>query len=112
MKKYFKLFFLIASISVLISCSTFKHMEEGLSSLGGQHIDSLINKIGYPDGQNFIAGKKLYIWDSRSLLGYDGNVYDYNCSITVEVDSSERIIGYQYSGNIGGCQGYSKALKN
>ncbi len=35
---------------------------------------------------------------------------NYNCSITLQVDISNRISGYEYNGNIGGCGGYIRRL--
>ena len=102
---------LIFAFLTLFSCSTFINIEKGLTMATGRGINSLISKIGYPTDERIIAGRKVYIWDTRRLVGWDGNVLDLYCKITVEVDSNDRIINWSYSGNRGGCSSYSNALK-
>ena len=65
-----RLYFLFFVGIFLTSCSTFEDIDKGLTNLHGQHIDNLIAKIGYPNGQNEVAGRKLYIWDSRQTVSY------------------------------------------
>lgn len=113
MKKFFKFIFLIVFIGVLVGCSgNLKHINKGLTNLRGQHINSLINRIGYPDSQRMIAGRKLYTWGSSRLFAIDGNLVDLYCTITVEVNSNEKIVNWQYDGNNGGCRGFANGLKN
>ena len=102
---------LIFAFLALYSCSTFKNIEIGLTRATGRSINSLISRIGYPTDERIIAGRKLYIWDTRRLVGWDGNIIDLYCKITVEVDSNDKIIYWTYSGNRGGCRSYSDALK-
>lgn len=122
------------------SCTTFKDIENGLASYNGMGIQSLIAHIGYPSAERNVAGRKLYVWDSRRTVTYSmpststssGTVYtnggsgyysgssttwipqtaNYFCTITVEVNSSEEIVGSQYQGNIGGCERYASAFRN
>ena len=131
---------LLIVISIFLSsCTTFKDIENGLASYNGMGIQSLISHIGYPSAERNIAGRKLYVWDSRQTVTYSmpststssGTVYtnrgsgyysgsstiwipqtaNYFCTITVEVNSSEQIIASQFQGNIGGCERYAKAFR-
>ena len=78
MQKFFSAISLSLGIIFLASCSTFEDIDKGLSNLHGQHIDSLIAKIGYPNGHNVVAGRKLYIWDSSQTVSYLMPVTNYN----------------------------------
>jgi len=119
----------------LISCTTFQDMDKGLARYNGQNIHSLIRTIGYPNDQREIAGRKLYIWDtnrnvtiqmpttSSSTVTGPGGFYtgtsttyvpqnlNYNCRITVEVNSSETIVNYEWYGNLLGCERYASAFR-
>ena len=135
-----KKLFLFISLLIFSARTTFEDIDKGLASYYGQHINSLISKIGYPNAQNNIAGRKLYIWDSRQTVSYSMPMTSYNsgtvntfsggygsytgtttnwvpmvanyfCTITVEVNSSETIIASQFNGNIGGCERYARAFK-
>ena len=66
----------------------------------------------YPDSERMIAGRKLYTWNSSRLFAIDGNLVDLYCIITVEVNSNEKIVNWQYDGNNGGCRGFANRLKN
>jgi hypothetical protein len=126
------IFFLLFTLS---SCTTFDDMNKGLSRYSGQHIHTLILTIGYPNAQREIAGKKLYVWDSRqnisfsipqtsssTIVGPSGvytgtsttmvphNLNSY-CTITVEVNSSDMIVNYEWYGNILGCERFAKSFR-
>ena len=126
-------------IFFLKSCTTFEDISKGLDKYYGLSINSLIQTIGYPNGERIVAGRKLYVWDSRRTVTYSmptttqssGTVYsgmssgtyygssttwvpttaNYFCTITVEVDSSDKIINSQFNGNIGGCERYAAAFR-
>lgn len=122
----------------LAGCTTWGQMNDGLASLQGQPLDSAIRVLGYPSGEQTIAGRRLVVWSSQSTgMMYmpqtattRGNVYapgayasyrqttNYatmvpmhnQCKITMEVDASDIITGYNYDGNMGGCSRYIRAL--
>lgn len=125
---------------ILTSCSTFQDISDGLDRFSGKHVDSLIDVIGYPTYQQKVGSHDLYIWDSSqvvtfsmpkttyhsgSVSGYGGGygtyggtsttyvpqTYNYNCKITIEVDNQDRIIDWNFEGNIGGCERYAKAFR-
>jgi hypothetical protein len=127
-----------AVAATLTGCVTFGQMDKGLASLVGEPLDTAVNVLGYPSGERTIAGRHLVQW-GRSSQGfmpvvntaqsfgtvtanggwgtYSGTTtstsyvpISYNCSITVQVDTADRISGYQYNGNLGGCGAYIKRL--
>jgi hypothetical protein len=77
-KTYFHYIAIITASLALSGCTTFEDIDNGLSNLHGQHIDALVAKIGYPLSQNEVAGRKLYIWDSRKTFSYSLPVTTYN----------------------------------
>ena len=70
-------------ISTLTGCSTFKDLDRGLSSSHGQHIDSLIAKIGDPSGQDEADGRKVYVWDSSETVSYTNPTLSINAPSVV-----------------------------
>lgn len=128
MNKYIKFIKLGLLIGIFASCTTFEDIDAGLKNLYGKNINLLLAKIGYPNGQNEVAGRKLYIWDSRETISYATNVTSYGtyggttttlvpivttyyCTIIVEVDRNETIVAAQFEGNIEGCEKYAAAFR-
>lgn len=123
----------------LAGCTTWGQMDDGLTSLQGQPLDTAVRILGYPSGEQTIAGRRLVVWSSQSTgmmympqtattygTAYTAGGYaNYNqttnyatmvplnnqCKITMEVDGSDIITGYNYDGNMGGCSRYIRALK-
>ena len=97
-------------------------MDKALSSWKGYPLEAVIKSWGYPDSQQNIAGKNIYIWEEktvshdstyeRSYVKQDkkgrtyvdsytsgGGITEYYCRKILEVDSENVISGYQYKGN-------------
>lgn len=129
----------LLTLLALTGCATWSQMDQGLASLRGKPLDRAIKVLGYPSGEQNIAGKRLIVWarnatqtmyHPQTATTY-GNVYSggvmgtysqtttygtyvpvtYACNITLEVDSSDTIVAYQYQGNIGGCAPYIRSLE-
>ncbi|MGC1497815.1 MAG: hypothetical protein WA790_18570 [Sulfitobacter sp.] len=129
---------------LLSACTTFEDIDQGLSLLEGRPIDDLIGILGFPDGEQNIAGRKLVVWSSSQNVttvtpvtnyssgtanaygtgGYAYGTYsgtttsyvpstvNYNCTIKVQIDRANRIVGHDFEGNIGGCERYAQAIRN
>ena len=120
MKKIVLLFVCLISVSAVFAGEPY--MDKALSSWVGYPIEAIIKAWGYPDSQQTIAGKNIYIWENRTTSQEDtyqrsyvktdkkgrtyvdsytsgGGTYDYYCRKIIEVDSKDIISGYQYKGN-------------
>lgn len=129
---------------IISSCTTFEDIDRGLSQLQGRPVDDLIGILGFPDGEQSIAGRRLVVWSSSQNIttvtpvtnyssgtanayGTGGYAYgnysetttsyvpstvNYNCTIKVQIDSANRIVDYDFEGNIGGCERYAQAIRN
>jgi len=127
----------------LFGCTTFEDIDNGLTKFHGQPANSLISALGFPDGEQTIAGRRLIVWSSSrniatttpvttynsgtaNAYGSGGYAYgnysgttttyvpttvNYNCTLKVEIDQNNRILGHDYEGNIGGCEQYASALR-
>ena len=88
---------------LLTSCSTTKVMNNVMNSWKGSYISEVINQWGYPDAQQEIAGKKLYIWDESitALYTFSGSISGgtWSCKRILEVNDEEKVISWQWSGN-------------
>ena len=115
MKTVFLVFLLFVSF-FLTSCSDnpdsfFRSPSAivgNLKSLEGQNIDSAISKMGLPESEQMIAGRKIYVWSdsgsvttlqSQPLLDSSGNFNnwvfankkDFNCIVRAVVNADEII---------------------
>jgi len=122
----------------LSGCVTFGQMDKGLNALRYQPISTAVEVLGYPAGEREAAGLKLVHWGRQqtALMPFtsfsQSNGYgaigtrpfqyagtstatqlvpmNFQCEIDLAVGPTGTVQGYSYSGNIGGCEGYIKAL--
>jgi hypothetical protein len=115
-------------------CAT-STLNDGLAALVGQPIESAIGRLGYPDGQMMLGEDTVYAWGrnfsmnmpqyrTATTTGYVGSTpvsgttgymssvpIQYQCDVKIIVGSDKLIKDYDYSGDVGGCHAYSKAVK-
>lgn len=48
---------------------------------------------------------------SGSTTSYIPTTVNYNCTIKVQIDRSNRILAHDFDGNIGGCETYAEAIR-
>ena len=77
-------------------------MEKVIGSWKGEHIDSVIEKWGYPTSEKKFAERTLFVWDNGSVLVEDLLGISYtqrpSCTRTFEVDSNNIIIKGTWEG--------------
>ncbi|WP_298356022.1 hypothetical protein [uncultured Litoreibacter sp.] len=68
----------------------------------------------YNSGNASAYGSGGYAYGNYSGTSttYVPTTVNYNCTILVEIDKSNRILSHQFEGNIGGCERYATSLKN
>ena len=49
---------------LIAGCTTFQDIDEGLAILHGRPADDLIRIIGFPDKEQVVAGRRLYVWST------------------------------------------------
>ena len=92
----------ILSTLVLSACQTvgfWDDVHSGLGSYKGQHINTLVAVIGYPDTTNVVGGQKVHVWKNAFAQEYststttttlesrnvwDTNLGDYGGELTTE----------------------------
>ena len=117
MKKFFGLIVLLFGLTPCSGGLSGGVMNKIMESWEGSQITEAINQWGYPNSQQEIAGKKLYVWDrtvsgpssSTSTGTITGNSVSiltntlgggsWNCRRILEVNDNEKIISWQWSGN-------------
>ena len=121
---------LVTSIIALSGCGTFGQLEQGLKAFVGKHERDAFGALGYPTTKQEFSGNTVYIWgtshsgtvfipQTTTTTGYIGTtpIYgttttnqaisvNYNCTIKLIVGKDSIITGYEYEGNLGGCQSY------
>ena len=126
---------ILFSAMALSACATFSNMETGLNALIGQHINTVFARIGYPQGQMQIGNETVYAWGRSfsvnmpqynqanttgrigstpysATTGYTTyNNVEYQCNIKVIVGPDQIVRTWEFDGNIGGCDTYSRRLK-
>jgi hypothetical protein len=124
----------LAAALTLGACTTFSDIETGLDSYVGQPVQNVFSALGYPNGQQSIAGQNVYIWGNAfsmtmpqtntstttgSVGGvpYQGtttyntyNTYNYECTIRVIASPNNIVQSWDYQGDIGGCSEYASRL--
>ena len=77
-------------------------MGKIMNSWKGEHIDSVIDKWGYPTSEKKLAERSLYVWDQGNVLIEDvlgiGYIQRPSCTRTLEVDSNNIIIKGAWEG--------------
>ena len=116
-------------------------LREGLAGMVGAPVDALVQQIGYPESDVTIGGRKVYTWDHRKAFTYfvpeticrdEITFYPrgrkevvrvcethqvektvlHHCTIKVETDEAENIIGFSFDGNADGCERFAVAFRN
>ena len=116
-------------------------LREGLASMVGAPVDALVQKIGYPESDVTVGGRKVYTWEHRKAFTYlvpenicrDEIVFYpkgrkevvrvcethqvertvlHHCTLKVEADEGEKITGFTYDGNADGCERYAAVFRN
>ena len=116
-------------------------LREGLAAMVGAPLEALVSKIGYPDSDVAVGGRKVYTWDHRRAFTYlapetfcrDEVVFHprgrrevrrvcdtrqvertvlHFCTLKVDTDEAETITGFTYDGNAEGCERYAAAFRN
>ena len=122
MKKFFILLFIFLFVPVNAQAvGVKKTMASIMDSWVGESINAVIKCWGYPTNEKNIAGKKLYYWDwsynvtqpvhtnaqaytygnttNINAYTYGGGTYNVSCNRILEVDDSDKVINWQWSGN-------------
>jgi hypothetical protein len=96
---------IILAALALSGCAGAK-IKEQMPQYVGQPASALFAKLGYPTAEQTVAGSKVYIWSTTSLV--DGTSYE--CKIRAIVDSRDIITSWDGEGNQGGCGRYASRL--
>ena len=119
--KKFALLFLCLSLPISVFAFG-DFMDKALGSWVGYPIEAVIKSWGYPDSQQTIAGKNIYIWEEKSTYqdstyqtskvktdskgrtyvdtySSGGSTHELLCRKILEVNSDNLVSGYQYKGN-------------
>jgi hypothetical protein len=127
--------FLLLLPALLLAGCVFSGIRDGLDALKGYEISTAFQVLGYPNGEQTIYGKKVYIWSTSNSFtistpqtsygsGYIGNRpfsyqstsyqdQQFNGYCTIRIFAfDDRILGGDFEGNNGGCMRYSRALSD
>lgn len=124
----------LALLVPLAACASFDRLDQGLSTLQGQHRDVAIARLGFPTEQKEIAGRDVYIWhrgslfyqpatyfggcDSRyggmrsmSCVGFMPSVTDTRCTVRVIAEKDGTIVQTDRDGDPNSCGFYADRLQ-
>ena len=123
-----------ATLALLLTGCAAKIIEEKMQTMIGQPASQVFEKLGIPDAEDVVAGRKFYVWeteDSGSILlpqqntgfvytGYGTSTYTYTtyvpmvyshaCKFRVFVDTRDLITTYDFEGDEGGCSTFASQL--
>ena len=128
-----KIFICLISILIL-GCTTFGHLKQGLDFMMGEDVSVAFNVLGYPTSKQEFGQDTVYYW-SRSGSGilflpqtsttygavgttpvYGTTTYNqavpvnYSCLIKLVADPSGSLKSWEYDGNKRGCKSYIKKV--
>jgi hypothetical protein len=95
----------LAAAIVLSGCTAYV-LKEKLKPYQGQSASALIAKLGFPTGEEQIAGKKVYVWSISNLV--EGTTQF--CTIRAILGDQDVIASVDYTGNENGCKMYALKL--
>ena len=114
-----------------------EQIRANMTGMVGQPAHSLFDRLGIPEAEGRVAGRKFYVWDTYeagsvsvpqrhtgtiynpyspiysstySHTTYQQVPYTHFCKLRVFVDSHERIVTYDLEGNEGGCGTFASQL--
>jgi len=96
----------LAFAAVALAGCSISTIKEGMNDLKGKPITVAIAKLGIPDSEATIAGRKVYTWQTGTIAGGD----QYQCKIRV-VMAGELIESYSGEGDAGTCERYASKLR-
>lgn len=123
-------------LALVMTGCTGKIIQENMDRMVGLPADRVFDKLGLPDAESEVAGRKFYIWETSNqgffsaplfsagtVFSSDGsplthytyttfNQVDYNrsCKLRVFVDALDVVTTYDYEGNEGGCYVFANQL--
>ncbi len=117
MKRIASIFWPAAMLAGLAACTLnpLGGLEEGMQRMKGRPAPELFSKMGFPDQEGTVAGRKYYLYQrSVRLPGFNPGSPDIRgeCRIRFFVDDKETIVGADYDGNLAGCEPYVTRLRS
>jgi len=126
-----------ASILVLLATGCANEIiQKKMADMIGQPADVLFAKLGLPEFESEVAGRRFYVWDTQtsgsysipqqqtgiiygpygqsaqtySFTTYRQQHYHYYCKLRVFIDARDHVTGYDFEGNEGGCGTFAGRL--
>jgi hypothetical protein len=85
------------------ACAWEDSMQRSLQPYEGKNVKVLIGRIGYPDSQDALLGKHVYVWNLR-------NADEAMCKITVATDARDTVQDFSFLGDRRACGIYADKL--
>lgn len=111
-------------------------IQKKMADMIGQPAELLFVKLGLPEVESRVAGRKFYAWDTQasssysvpqqqtgiiygpygqstqtySYITYRQQHYLYYCKLRVFVDARDHVVTYDFEGNEGGCGTFADRL--
>lgn len=107
---------------LLAGCVTPTDISKNIESrYVGQHIDVAVKQLGYPAEEKEVVGRRLVVWNSRSVSVRPKTYTASNgatvtttetaalgCSLTLEVGQDGVVKDYDWEGQMGACERFSR----
>lgn len=74
----FRVTFFLITFLAGTACTTFEDIDGGLAQFRGQPVDSLISVLGFPDGEQTVADRRLVFWNTNQNVTTTTPVTSYN----------------------------------
>lgn len=88
-------------------CATIQNTADALSAYEGRDIQSLIDRVGFPDRQETVLDKTAYYWGDQGV----NDEYAEVCQLKAVAGADRIIVDTSVYGNIAGCERTIKKLR-
>lgn len=126
---------LLCALAVSAACTSFSILDVELPKYFGRPAEALISRLGLPDAEQTLAGRRVYVWSTSTQYtritpvtttntGFVGSspvmtastapratTGSLSCRVRVWVDANDLIQGADYDGNNAACFTFSSRLR-
>ncbi|MBV8914885.1 MAG: hypothetical protein JOZ05_17835 [Acetobacteraceae bacterium] len=98
------------ALLALLGCAVRPDRDGTMDRYLGLPVSLVMDRIGPPDQERFIAGRRLYGWEISQFISFGQVAGQAMCRIQLTVDPSDIVRGWNIYGSDLGCAAYLRSL--
>ncbi len=103
---------LLSLLLGLAACAQRVPLVDTLNPWVGGPVSTVFDRLGMPDSEGTVAGRKFYAWEHEDGKRVDEKtngsveITTYRCKVRAFVDEEDIVRFFDVQGNVGGCDYY------